>query len=62
MKKNYYTPLLRFHRLRLNVAIQAASLSESRLTNGGSNGGGGGYFVIESKGYSSYDFDDEDEE
>ena len=39
MKKNYYTPQLRFHKLRFNAAIQAAS-GEARIGIGGSNYGG----------------------
>ena len=60
MKKNYYTPQLRFHRLRINAVLQASGPSNVRIGIGGSNYGGG--FVMESKGYSSYDFEDEDEE
>jgi hypothetical protein len=59
MKKNYYTPQLKFHRLRLNAAIQAASINQARIGGGGSNSGGG--FIMESKGYSSFDFDEDEE-
>lgn len=59
MKKNYYTPQLRFHRLRINAVLQASGPSNARIGIGGSNYGGG--FVMESKGYSSYDFDEDEE-
>ncbi len=63
MKKNYYTPQLRFHKLRFNAAIQAASGGESpaRISMGGSNGFDGGPFEMDAKGYSSFYYDEDEE-
>ena len=59
MKKNYYTPQLRFHKLRFNAAIQAAS-GEARIGIGGSNYGGDP-FEMDAKGYSSFYYDEDEE-
>ena len=63
MKKNYYTPQLRFHKLRLNAAIQAASGGESpaHVSGGFSNDIEDGPYVVESKGYGSFYYDEEEE-
>ena len=58
-EKKYYTPQLRFHRLRINAVLQASGPSNARIGIEGSNYGGG--FVMEYKGYSSYDFDEDEE-
>ena len=59
MKKNYYTPQLRFHRLRINAVLQASGPSNARVGIGGSNNGGG--LVMEAKGYNSFDFDEDED-
>ena len=62
MKKNYYTPQLRFHKLRLNAAIQAASGENSAHVSGGfSNDIEDGPYVVESKGYGSFYYDEDEE-
>ena len=43
----------------LGIGLQASGPSNARIGIGGSNYGGG--FVMESKGYSSYDFDEDEE-
>ena len=62
MKKNYYTPQLRFHKLRFNAAIQAASgENPARISMGGSNGFDEGPFEMDAKGYSSFYYDEDEE-